>query len=318
MTKIRKPLASIGALLIGALGACQAEEPGPGVYDKGPQKDAILWPDAPQGCPPPSSLTLTLDSYTDPTCYALMPFRGTATGADRVVAQGGANAAQPAVVGSDGRFCIEVELQPSTQNTIIFSPVDVNGCPGQNLTKTITHQSCAGADAGAPAVINVAQGKSVVTDASPSEGQNPYLTDGKTSTVVAYTGGWGWTDANIWVGVALGQPVLIEKIVVRWRDSDGNGCDYGGKYKIAISAFSSPGKMDLNSGDWTQLEDITDGDGGDDSYSYASSKPLAQHVALLLKTNGCTGWSETFAIAELEVYAQDPSSPTVPPPEGCL
>jgi len=307
-----KPL--IVALLVLGL-ACSADDPDTKTYDIAVLADTGA-PDAPQGCPPPSKLTLSLDSYPDPTCHALQPFRGSAQGADRVVALGGAGAAPPVKVGTDGKFCIEVELKPDSLNTITFSPVDADGCPGQDLVRQIEHQSCATPDASV-AEINVAKGASVVTDATPSAGSNTDLVDGKTATVVEYVGGWGWTNANIWVGVALGHPVELEKLVVRWRDSKGNGCDYGASYKIAISAYSSPGKMDLNSGTWTLLEDVSGGDGGEDSFSPGSPKPLAQHVALLLLSDGCTGWSESFALSELEIWAKDPSTPT-PPADRCL
>jgi len=293
---------------------CTADDPPTNTFDTSVPPDVTI-PDAPQGCPPPSSLTVALDTYPDPTCYPLQPFRGTAAGADRVVAQGGAGAALPVTVGSDGRFCIEVLLSPDSLNSITFSPVDANGCPGQALVRTIEHKTCAQPDAGAT-VINVAQGAAVVTESTPSKGQNGDMVDGKTETVVEYTGGWGWTDANIWVGIALGQPVELQKIVVRWRDSKGSGCDYGGSYKIATSAYSDPGKMDLNSGMWTLLQEISAGDGGDDSFDLSSSKPLAQHVALLLQGNGCNGWSETFAIAEVEVWAKNPATP-LPPGDRC-
>ena len=299
-----------------ALGlACSAGEPDTKQYDAKVVEDTGI-PDAPQGCPPASTLTLSVESYPDPTCYTLQPFRGQAKGADRVVAQGGAGAAQPVTVSADGSFCIEVLLNPDSLNTITFSPVDADGCPGQDLVRTIEHKTCAQPDASV-GEINVAKGAGVTTDATPSAGSNTDLVDGKTDTVVEYEGGWGWTDAGIWVGVALGQPVELEKVVVRWRDSKGNGCAYGASYKIAISAYSAPGKMDLNSGTWTELEDVSGGDGGEDSFTLASPKPLAQHVALLLNKDGCTGWSETFALAELEIWARDSGTPA-PPPDRCL
>lgn len=303
-----------GALLF-LLGACSADSPPHGTFD-GPETPTDGWPDAPANCPQPGTLKIaSISSYPDPTCYTLQPFRGSAPGAFKIVARGNGGTAQPAKVASDGKFCIEVTLVASTQNTITFSPIDSTGCPGQDLKKTITHQTCASPDAGV-SVVNVAQGGTVTSDSSPSKGNNAYLTDGKTSTVVEYTGGWGWVDADIWVGVALGSPVEVQKIVVKWRDKSGSGCDYGARYKIATSAFSSPGKWDLNSGSWAQLEDITSGDGGDDTFTY-STKKLAQHVALLLKVNGCTGWSETFALEELEVWAQDPKATPTPPADKC-
>jgi hypothetical protein len=255
-----------------------------------------------------------VDSYPDPTCFLLQPFRGVAPGADRVVARGGAGAAQPVTVGTDGKFCIEVLLNRDSLNTVTFSPVDGNGCPGTDLVRTIEHKTCAAPDAAASEV-NYAKGASVVSSSAPSKGSNTYLVDGKTDTVVEYQGGWGWTDANIWVGVALSQPVELQKVVVRWRDSEGSGCDFGYSYKVAISAYTDPGKMDLNSGAWTLFQDISGGDGGEDSYLPDSPAPLARHVALLLKKNGCNDWSETFALRELEVWGKDSSTPL--PPDSC-
>jgi len=284
---------------------CAAEDPNTQKYDLFTTSDLTI-PDLPAGCSQSSGLSLQLDSHPDPTCNLLQPFRGTAKGVDRVVARGGAGAAQPVKVGSDGRFCIEVMLTPDSLNTITFSPIDQQGCPGTDLVRTIQHHTCASPDAGG-SLTNVALGKSVVTESQP-KGQNSYLVDGDISTVVEYSGGWGWTDANIWVGIALGQPVQLHKIVVRWRDSTGSGCDFGASYKIAVSAYSDPGKMDLNSGMWSLLQDVSAGNGAEDSFELAP-KPLAQHVALLLNQNGCSGWSETFALSEVEVWAADPGAP---------
>lgn len=303
----------LGTVLL--LGACSADNPEDRKFDAQAAKD--LWrPDAPQGCPPASSLQLTLDSFPDPTCHTLQPFRGKAPGADRVVAHGGAGAAQPVTVASDGSFCIEVLLVPDSLNTITFSPVDSQGCPGQDLTRKIEHRSCEQPDGGAAVVVNVAKGATVVSESEPSKGQETYLTDGNASTVAEYSGGWGWTDANIWIGVALGQPVEVEKIVVSW-DEDKSGCHYGRSYKIAVSAYSNPGQMDLNSGAWTQIEDITAGDGAEDAFSYSHPLPLAQHVALLLKKDGCNNWSEAFALREIEVWAKDPKTIPQPPADRC-
>lgn len=314
---LRKRPAHLSWLLALAVAACTADSPDDRRFDAAVSADQDR-PDAPQGCPPTSSLKLTVDSYPDPTCHTLQPFRGKAPGAARVVAHGGAGAAQPVAVSSDGSFCIEVLLTSDTLNTVTFSPVDKEGCPGEDLVRKIEHKSCAQPDGGAAGtVVNVAQGASVVTDDKPSNGQETFITDGKSTTVAEFTGGWGWTDANIWIGVALGQPVEVEKIVVRWRDKKDGGCAYGRTYKIAVSAYSNPGKMDLNSGAWTQVEDITAGDGDEDAFSYSAPLPLAQHVALLLKKDGCNNWSEVFALGEVEVWAKDPKSVPKPPADRC-
>jgi len=38
---------------------------------------------------------------------------------------------------------------------------------------------------------------------------------------------------------------------------------------------------------------------------------------LILDQNGCNGWTETFAIAELEIWAKDPDSVPLPPADRC-
>lgn len=277
--------------------------------------DLVAAPDR-SDCPAVPTLQVTLDKHTDPTCYTLQPFRGTAVGAKTIVAQGGQGAAKPQPVNqTDGKFCIEVMLVSNSANSISLQPLDGNGCPGLARTVSVTHTSCAQPDAGV-GVTNLGQGAAVSSNKSPSKGDATYLNDGKTSTVVEYAGGWGIADADVKISVALAKPVELEQIVLRWRDSKGNGCDYASKYIVAYSSLSSPGQVDLKGG-WAELKNITDGQGGNETYDLTSSKPFAQHVGLVLNQNGCTGWTETFALAELEIWGKDPSAVPVPPADRC-
>lgn len=290
---------------------CRADDPSPGQYDGGrtDQKQADFF----QNCPSPSPLKVSIKGYVNPTCYTIQPFQGLAQGADHIVAQGGAGTAPPAKVNAvDGSFCIEVQLLPNALNNIVFSPIDHQGCMGVPTSKTIQHHSCSQPDAGTSQV-NIALGASVSSSEQPSQGQGFFLVDGNPSTVVTYTGGWGWSDAKLFIGLGFSQQVAVHRIIVRWRDAKGGGgCDYGESYDVAVSAFSNPGK-DLKSGAWTMIQEVKNGDGGTDSFTVPAAQ--AKNVALLLHTDGCVGWSEKFALAELEVWAIDPGS--VPPPPRC-
>jgi len=283
--------------------ACSAEDPPTGRYDLGLVEPDQSLPDGLAECPSPAGLTISLDSHAEPTCQTLQVLRGSAPGADRIVVQGGPGAAQPATVGSDGRFCLEVPLTPDSQNTLTLFAVDAGGCPGQSLVHTVEHRSCDQPDT-PTASVNAALGAGV-TGSSPNSGDAHSLVDGKLETEVTYKGGsWGFNDASIKIDIALPKQVELERIIVRWKDSKGNGCNYAADYEVAISDSIDPGKV--GDGPWTQVVKITDGDGGEDNHQLTTN-PKARHVGLVLKNNGCSTWSESFTLLEVEVWATDPA-----------
>jgi hypothetical protein len=301
------------ALLV-LIAGCRADDPPPHPHDS-IQPDLFASPDIPTGCPDPPTLEATVDQYPETTCYSLQPVRGRAPGAKTITAQGGVGAAKPTPVNSDGSFCIEVMLNPDSKNVIALNPIDAAGCPGKNTTITITHETCAQPDAGVT-LKNLALEMPVTSNTKPGEGENSFLNDGKSTTVVKYTGGWGISNAEIRVSVALAKPSQIEEIVVRWKDSSGNGCDYATEYLVLYSSVTSAGEPNTN-GPWTIIKDVKSGAGGEETYDLSAKKPLAQHVGLILNKNGCTTWSESFILAELEVWGKDPDSVPVPPPDRC-
>lgn len=300
------------AALLAVLAGCSAGAPETGRWDLGGAPDVGL-PDGAAGCADGLGPPIRLDpGFPDPTCHTTQPFRGKAPGADRVVVLGGAGTAQPALVGSDGSFCVEVQLTPDSMNTLTFSAVDPGGCPGQSLQQKIEHRACAQAGTGAAAAINAALG-ATISSPDPDQGDRTDLVDGKSATVVKYVGGWGIAAAGIRIDIALAKAMAVERIIVRWDDANGDGCDYGKEYKLYASDAVGPGQV--GDGDWTLVQEIKDGDGGEDSFELSTSG--TRHVGLRLDQNGCSGWSEGFALREIEVWATDPATP-VAPPDRCL
>jgi len=271
-------------------------------------------PDGVGGCPPVEGFTITLENPVTSTCQTRQPFRGRAMGADRIVVQGPAGMSAPARVSTDGNFCVEVPLSSDTPNVITFLPVDASGCPGASLVHSVqqTSAGCGGPDNTNATSGNVALG-GTVQGSDVYKGDRIYLVDGKLDTVVEYSAGWGFTDANVKVQVALGRPIEVERIVVRWRDSDGDGCDYGSEYSLLVSPTAG---ASLGDSSFTTVESIIDGDGGEDRFTFPT-KTTVQHVGLLLQTNGCMSWAETFALREVEIWGRDPATVT-PAPDRCL
>jgi hypothetical protein len=300
-------------LCVFLVAGCSVEDPGTARYDAGVLPEQDLSPDGAAGCPAESTLTVVLDAPPAATCLPQQPFRGRAMGADRLVVTGGSGASQPVTVGADGRFCIEVALTADSANAISFHPIDAGGCPGQSLVHTIQHKGCDPVDATA-AADNVALGATVLGSGT-HKGQAVQLVDGKLDTVVEYQGGgWGFDDAGVRVQIALGKPFRVEKIVVRWRDEKGDGCDFGKEYKLHTAAAADAGKLGGSS--WSEVESISGGDGGEDSFTLAG-KPKIQHVGLRLNNNGCQGWHETFALREVEVWGRLADAASLPP-DRCL
>jgi hypothetical protein len=306
------------AIIILGIGGCWKADPPQNLYlDSGVEEPSVdSTPDGIGGCPSAEGFTVTLENPAASTCQTRQPFRGKAAGADRIVVQGPGGMSAPAKVSTDGSFCVEVLLTAETPNVITFLPIDASGCQGSSLVHSVQHTSavCGKAD---NANSNTTSGNvalaGTVLGTDVFKGYKSHLVDGKLDTVVEYSAGWGYTDANVKVQIALGRPIVVERIVVRWRDSKGNGCGFGHEYDLSVSAT---GSGLLGDSSFTTVESITDGDGGEDVYTF-KTKTTVQHVGLLLQKDGCTSWAETFALREVEVWGHDPTT-AAPPPDRCL
>lgn len=305
--------AFLGCLCAG----CTASPPGTFYYDAPLSPDVPSAVDGPTNCPSiPTTKVPVLDQHPQETCYTFQAFRGAAAGAETLIARGELGTAKPAHVDTKGRFCVEVNLKQGQANTITFIPYDATSCPGPQAKAAITHKPCIKPDAGAPS-LNVAPDATVSASKKPSKGANTEINDKDIFTVVEYSDGWGWGEVNIWIKLALKTPVVLDRIVVKWRDAKGNGCDYASKYRLLASPNSNPGEPDLKQGVWTEIVHETKGDGGTDTVYPKSSGTLAAHVALYLHSNGCNGWTETFAISDLEIWGQNPNLIPQPQPDRC-
>jgi hypothetical protein len=258
-----------------------------------------------------------MDQYPNPTSYALQPFRGTAVGAAMIMAKGGAGAAKPVSVGTDSKFCIEVTLLPDSPNTVVFTPLDGNGCPGREATISIVHKSSAKKDGGVSSVVNLAKGAPITSELTPEKGLLEYMVDGdlKTSAELSFLDiDWGSCSSGKWVRIDLGKTYTITKVRIRWAADVGG--DYGKCYSVLLSSATSPGTPDTSpSGDWTVAKQETAGDVNDPTIIL--NPTAARWAAFFLYENGSTGLYETFKVAELEVWGQDPNATPPPAPESC-
>jgi len=320
---LRPLLLQFSAIALLAAIGCTAEPPPTKVYDQSRPLDLYPWPpDIPPGCPsPPTLVAPVIEQYPNPTAYALQPFRGTAPGADLLLAKGPTGAAQPVKVLSDGKFCTEVTLLPDSPNTVTFSPLDVNGCPGRETVVSILHKSVATVDGGVSSIINVGKNAPVHSPTNPEEGVLSYVNDGDENTGVklSFSDWWDPTgaacDANTWIRRDLGKSYTVSKLKVVWGPNVGT--DYGQCYALLLSAKASPVDPDpAQTSDWTVVKQ---------DQSNADSSPLlvplspqsARWAALILYENGSTGINEVFRVAEIEVWGQDPNATPQAPPDHC-
>jgi hypothetical protein len=253
-----------------------------------------------------------LDQIPETVCGATAPIRGTATPGVAVYAMGGleTSGVTKDTNPSTGRFCMNVRLKAGQSNIIevrVHDPV-----LGDSDATTVTVKQSACHDDGTPTPTtpkptNVATGIKGRASQAADQGNEGFLTDGNASTFARYAAGWAWTDADIWVTIKLTKLTEISKIVVKW-----GATNWGSKYKVLVSAIGDPGDPNLKNGYWTEVKNFDAGAGGTDTIDLTSSKPVAQHVALwLLQDGGSWTWSETFDLAELEVWdSPKATSPT--------
>ncbi len=320
--------------LIVQLSAGCLDESGPGI----PTADQRVIPH--DGAPPDAGLPppiLELGSIPNVICGDEVGVIGRATKGVSIIVRGGSSAS--GVIGeaspTDGRFCVVTKLRPNVVNNLQVVAHDPNLGFSRPAMVAVKQENCTGngefKDAGvgdAGVSRNVAlsmQGKSKET---PEKGNHGFLTDGDTSTWVMWKGSanWycGWCDYGGWAMISLDQLYEVERIVVRWRDSAGNGRDYGKEYKLLYTAVSEPPDPNLDDGYWTVAKSITEGNGGTDSFDLKSiGNPLMKHVALwfqqderpFYQESGIKGTvDESFAVAEIEVYDKPKTGGGPPPP----
>lgn len=255
------------------------------------------------------------------TCKDHIAISGTAKPSVTVFALGGAATAG---ISSDahpqtGSFCLPVALKKGQLNKFEIRAQDPKLGVSTSVTVRITRKICDekkdDTTSSAPAKAkpkNVALGAKVRSKDSPKSGSGNNAVDGSTSTVVTYSGGWFDHAYNGWVALDLDKLYRISKIVVRWRDASGSGKHYGKDYMVLASHASSASEPYFNNG-WTEVKRISSGDGGTDTIDLKSKMPFVQHVALFLYGDAAFNWSETFAIAEIEVWSAPDDSPSTPP-----
>jgi len=302
--------------------SCTAQDPAPPSFDLEPaRKDIYLLPDRSASCPRvPTLPPPRLDFYPNPTAYALQPFRGQCPGASLVTATGGAGTAAPATVGASGKFCIEVKLLPDAANTVQFQCVDARGCVSTPTKVLIYHKTSATQDAGITSPINLArkQPVSLSNKTTLDKGPLSYVNDGLAQSSVEVSIS-DWTSACDKCGIILvdlGKAYTVSKLKVVWGPNAAK--NYGQCYTILLSAKSAPAMPDCQKAnpDWKVAHMETSG----------ISQPKAQVInpvqarwaALLLYENWATNLlSETFDVAEFEVWGQDPGASPPPPPDRC-
>lgn len=307
------------SILVVALAGCQAVEPSKGQYDRGFMPDSWIPPDLPVTCEnTPKVAAPKLDPYPTTTGYAIQPFRGVATGAATITARLGSVTFAPVKVGSDGRFCVEVQLIPDAPNTVTFTPWDQYTCPGIETTIMVTHKTTPGVDAGVTTVQNVAKNQPVTSNETPDEGTLSYAVDGdpKSSVTLSFWD-WDWSgtcDKHAWVRVDLGKVYNVTKLKVLWPPQVGS--DFARCYAVLLSSKPAPVDPDPQQiQDWETVQELDNADSQDQVVLVAPTP--ARWAAVLMYENDSSGLTETFKLGEFEVWGQDPGAVPPPPPDRC-
>lgn len=320
--RLTRSILSLAFLLTAGLAlSCLAGEPENVKYDSIQRRDTVTITDQPQtGCPTPPTLAAPLVS-SPPTqsTTTLQPIRGTAAGASLVTAQTDAGSATPAQVGSNGSFCIEVQLKPDQANTIKLTGRDSRGCPGLSTTVFVTHKTVVQPDAGIVTPVNVAKGQTVTSLDAPSKGQLSAIVDENTSTSVEISfmdWDWGGTcDKCTWIKVDLGKSYSISKFRVKW--ATGADSDYALCYTfLGTTSASAPAPDCSTNTGWTLLHQETTGIPVPNDITIQPA--TARYVAFLMFENAGAWLWETFQLAELEIWGKDVGSTLPPQPDRCV
>ena len=317
--KSMRELKMVGVLvLFAAAGGCSAEDPGSFQFDAGGRKDALPpVPDFEHACPQAAGAAPVIRAAPEQSSYRTVPLRGFAPGADTIVAQGPAGNFRPVAAGSDGSFCIEVELLPEVSNEISVVGI-AEGCRSRPALLRISHHA-----ASEPAPVdslahNVAIGAPTTASSAPDDGSSPsVLTDGKVSSFAEFSmfdpDIQMTADKFIWIKVDLKKAYSLSHVTLHWGPTAAEQKSYASCYALLLSEKAQPAAPDPASPDWVVVAERSDGDAR--SQKVAFSPTQARWAALLLYEDDAIRWNamERFALAELEVHGQDPNAvPSVP------
>ena len=303
-------------LLIG-LSACTADEP-PGVYFDGGRDGRTIELDLEQRCPPVAAIAApTLSQGLSQTANQNpYPLRGQAPGSATLIVVSGTSRFV-GNVGTDGNFCIELQLQADMPNQIDLIPRTATGCPGPTTRALVTHRTLPSQDAGSsPTVENRARGMGIDSGSSPKQGALTDLNDG-ISTNNATLEMWDPLGKNlVWIRIDLGRSYLLSRIRIVWGPSAVEDESFASHYAIVVS--NEQGAPAPDQPGWTVVYQEPQASGTTQEIHFSPIR--ARAAALLLYEDGGTNYLgyETFSLAELEVYGQDPDATPPPRPDSCL
>lgn len=320
---------TLAALLPAVLTGCKADGPSTIRNDQGAPEDTMpSVPDGPAGC---GSVTPLPAPVVDGgsamiATQILQPIRGYSQGASTIIATSSAGISQVGNVGSDGRFCIEVDLIADSQNNIILTPVDSNGCRGNPTSISVQHRTSA-LDAGVPnQPQNVALLAQVSTEPLPETGSVDTLNDGDDTSWARFSiTDWDVTgsacDNYAQILFDLRKSYVLTRFEIEWGPEAGvSGADgekhWAECYAILVSNATAPAAPNPTHPDWDTVAQESEAVVG--KQTHAVDPKQARWVALLLYENGGTDlYSETFDVAELTVIGQDPDAPPPLPQDRC-
>ena len=316
--KISPPI--ITAALILFIG-CTSKDIAPWGFDTTSGTDGPGALDLNTTCDGTAALSAPVPSPTPPSSYAykILPIRGTAPGASMVGAEATSGQAKLVSVGSSSTFCIEVDLVKGDNQIKLFG-LNSNGCPGKLSQAYAVSYSGGGTspDMGNTKPSNVGKGKTITSKPSPESGSLSSLNDGSTATSAKFS----FSDYEVkekcdncaWVKIDLGKAYTVSTFRIRWA-SDANN-DYG-KCHTILTAKSTPAQdpdCTVNAG-WTVTHTETAGIAVPKDITV---QPVtARYVAFLMYENGASWPTETFKLAEFEVWGVDPGATTPPQPDRC-
>ena len=302
--------------------ACTANDLPDQGYDSALAKDVGGALEKGTNCDGTSSLVAPIPSPAPPSSYAykIMPIRGSAPGASLVGAVATSGQSKLASVGSSSTFCIEVDLVKGDNSIKLFG-LDNNGCQGKlSQSYPVSYSgSDPSPDMGVVKPANLAKGKSITSDPAPKSGSLSSVNDGSTTTSATFSFSDIETSSKCdncaWIKVDLGKAYTVSTFRIRWASNVGT--DYAICHTI-LTAKSTPAQnpdCTVNAG-WTVTNMETKG--GAVPKDITVQPVTARYVAFLMYENDSgPAISETFKLAEFEVWGVDPGATTPPQPDRC-
>jgi hypothetical protein len=268
---------------------------------------------------PDEVLPPTFDALTRTTNYYSVPVTGLSKPGSSVIFEGTAAGNIAAEVGSDGRFCADIQLLPNRVNVMNVYTDNNNGKQSQKIQISIEQAGSPPSATTIPQTSqNAALGGSGSTDLSFERNDGSAMIDNNPNTSFGGRDDWGYTSE---MTVKLVERSKVNKVTIK---APGD-CPFTEPFKLYMSNLDAPSKHEVAPMSWIEVPvTITE----PEATATFSTPLIATHFLIEWKSSWSFGWNNIncgsalagpyYAVSEFEAWTAPGVAPPPPAAPSCL